>query len=563
MSTARRVFFYLVAGITLGIFAAGVGNLLSLIFDVTIKGPAQVGGIAFNQQQFSLGLAMTIIGGPLWFMFWRAIQHRVTGNQEEIGAGMRKFYLNLILLVTALTGLTNFGGFLIWLIAGVQIASFSAGGLAAFIVAGTIWYYHWRVSETEGHPSPAAKTLRRWYVYYLSGFGLVWLAAGPVFLINSAVVSLPVVGTIVRGQFWNGTSQMSVVWIVLGGITWYFHWSRMAKDDFDSVLRQVYFYLLAIFGAAIAALVALTITIYQIFIWIFGGVTTSAGQHFQFLGWTIPTILVGVGIWAYHRSLAQEEASQTNERWLSPQRIHFYLMSFLGLGTLVSGLITIFGLFLGLIISGASTQIATVPGWWRGQLSLSLALLLVGTSMWLYYWSRILQRAVAGGVAEWRSRSRRIYLYVIVGATIIAMAASLVNIVYQLLNAILQSTSALDVLRNSKWSLQALIVAAPLLWFHWQITRADQKSGAEAAAVHKNVTFLAGAQMEAVISRIEDKLSYKIRVLHKVEPPGAQVPVLSDEEIAVLTDGIQSASTSKVLLVAMEGRILVMPYIEK
>ena len=563
MSTARRVYFYLVTGITLGIFAAGVGNMLSLIFDVTIKGPAQVGGISFNQQQFSLGLAMTIIGGPLWFMFWRAIQHRVTGNQEEIGAGMRKFYLNLILLVTALTGLNTLGGFLIWLIAGVQLASFSAGGLAAFVVAGIIWYYHWRVSETEGHPSPASRTLRRWYVYYLSAFGLVWLAAGPVLLINSAVVSLPVVGTIVRGQFWNGTSQMSVVWIVLGGLTWYFHWSRMASGDFDSVLRQVYFYLLAIFGAAIAALVALTVTIYQIFIWIVGGVTASAGQHFQFLGWAIPTILVGVAIWAYHRSLAEEEASQTNERWLSPQRIHFYLMSFLGLGTLVSGLVAIFGLFLGFIVSGASTQIAEAPGWWRGQLSLSLALLLVGTLMWLYYWSRILQRAVAGGIAESQSRSRRIYLYVIVGASIVALAASLVNVVYQLLNGILQSTSGLDILRYSKWSLQALIVAAPLLWYHWQITRADQKSGAEVAAVHKAVTFLAGTQMEAVISRLEDKLGYKIRVLHKVEPPGAQTPVLSEEELAVLAGEIQSASTAKVLLVAMGGRILVMPYIEK
>ncbi|MDO8716756.1 MAG: DUF5671 domain-containing protein [Dehalococcoidales bacterium] len=563
MSTARRVYFYLVTAITLGIFAAGVGNLLSLVFDVIIKGPAQVGGISFNQQQFSLGLAMTIIGGPLWFMFWRAIQNRVTGNQEEIGAGMRKFYLNLILLVTAITGLNSLAGFLIWLIAGVPQEAFSSGGLAAFIVAGIVWYYHWRVSETEGHPSPAAKTLRRWYVYYLSAFGLVWLAAGPVLLINSAVVSLPVVGTIVRGQFWNGTSQMSVVWIVLGGLTWYFHWTRMARDDFDSVLRQVYFYLLAIFGAAIAALVALTVTIYQIFIWIFGGVTTSAGQHFQFLGWAIPTILVGVGIWAYHRSLAQEEASQTNERWLSPQRIHFYLMSFLGLGTLVSGLVAIFGLFLGFIISGAGTQIAEAPGWWRGQLSLSLALLLVGTLMWLYYWSRILQRAVTGGLAESRSRSRRIYLYVIVGASIVALAASLVNIVYQLLNTVLQSTSGLDLLRYSKWSLQALIVAVPLLWYHWQITRADQKSGAEAAAVHKNVTFLAGAQMEAVISRLEDKLGYKIRVLHKVEPEGAQIPVLSDEELAVLAGEIQSAPSTKVLLVTIGGRILVMPYLEK
>ena len=565
MSTARRVYFYLVTGITLGIFAAGVGQLLALIFDITIRSPylTQVGGRAFNQQQFSLGLAMTIIGGPLWFMFWRAIQRRVTGNQEEIGAGMRKLFLNLILVVTALTWLTSTSNFLMWLIAGVPLAPFSAGGLAALIVAGIIWYYHWRVSETEGHHSPVARTLRRWYVYILSGFGLVWLATGPVLLINSAIINLPIAGTIVRGQFWNSITQLSVAWIVLGGLAWYFHWFRMARADFDSVLRQVYFYLLAILGGVIAALVALTISLYLIFIWAFGGVTIPIGQHFQFLGWSIPTILVGAAVWAYHRWLAQEEASQTHERWLSPQRIHFYLMSFLGLGTLVSGLITLFGVLLGLIVTSISTQLAIAPGWWRGQLSLCLALLMVGTPMWLYYWSRALQRAIAGGVAEWRSRSRRIYLYVIVSVSIVALAASLVNIVYQLLNGLLQSSSGLNILRNSTWSIQTLIVAAPLLWYHWRIVRNDQRLGAEAAAVHKTVTLLADAQAGDLISRIEDKLGFKIRVLYEVEQPSEQILVLSDEELARLTNDIQAAPSTKVMLVALGGKIAVLPYREK
>lgn len=565
MSTARRVFFYLVTGITLGIFAAGVGQLLALVFDITIRSSylTQVGGSAFSQQQFSLGLAMTIIGGPLWLMFWRAIQRRVTGDHEEIGAGMRKFFINLILVVTAITWLNSASNFLMWLIAGVPLAQFSAPGLAAVIVAGSIWYYHWRVSENEGHPSPIAETLRRWYVYILSGLGLVWLASGPVLLINSAVIILPTAGTIIRGQFWNSVSQFGVAWMILGGLAWYFHWFRMARADFDSVLRQVYFYLLAILGGAIAALVALTISLYQIFIWIFGGVTISVGQHFQFLGWSIPTILVGIAVWAYHRMLAQGETSLTDERWLSPQRIHFYLISFLGLSTMVSGVITILGIFLGLTITSLSTQIAIAPGWWRGQLSLCLALLMVGTPMFLYYWSRILQRAIVGGVAEWRSRSRRIYLYVIVAASIVALAASLVNIVYQLLNGLLQSSSGLDMLRNSRWSIQTLIVAAPLLWYHWQIVRNDQRSGAEAAAIHKHVTFLAGPQAGNLISRIEDKLGFKIRVLYRVEEPGEQITALSDEELARLTDSIQAASSTRVMLVALDGKIAVLPYRRK
>ena len=349
MNTIRRFWFYAITLVTLGIFAAGVGQLLTLLFDMTIKGSylTQVGETTFNQQQLSLGLAMTVIGGPLWFFFWRAVQRRVKDNQEEIGAVMRKLFLNFILLETAIMGLTAASNFLRWLMAGVPLAEFSPSGLAIVIVAGIVWFYHWRVSEGEGHPSSAAKTLRRWYVYILAGFGLVWLAVGLVQLINTAVINLPIWGdTLVRGQFWNSTAQMNIALILLGGLTWYFHWFRMARDDFDSALRQVYFYLLTISGGAITALVASTILLYRFFIWVFGGTPISASPHFQFLGWAVPTILVGLAIWGYHSRLVQEEAGKVQEKRQSAQRVYFYLMSFLGLGTLAAGLSILLGILL-------------------------------------------------------------------------------------------------------------------------------------------------------------------------------------------------------------------------
>ena len=185
---------------------------------------------------------------------------------------IRKLFLNLILLITALIGVTSAAHLLKWLLAGVPFAEFSPSGLAIMIVAGIVWFYHWRVSESEGHPSPAAKTLRRWYIYVLTGFGLVWLAVGLVQLVNVAVINLPIWGnTLVRGQFWNNTAEISVAHILLGSAIWYFHWFHMAKDDFDSTLRQVYFYLLTISGGAIAALVSSAILLFRFFSWVFGG----------------------------------------------------------------------------------------------------------------------------------------------------------------------------------------------------------------------------------------------------------------------------------------------------
>jgi hypothetical protein len=566
MSTTRQVWFYIVTLITLVIFAVGVGQLLTLIFDVTIKGSylTQLGEANFNKQQLSLGLAMTVIGGPLWFLFWRAVQRRVKGNQEEIGAVIRKLFLNSILIETAIMGITATSNFLKWLMAGVPVAEFSSSVLAVMIVGGIVWFYHWRISESEGHPSPAARTFRRWYVYILSGFGLVWLSVGLVLLINTAVINLPVWGsTLLRGQFWDNTAQMSIAQLLLGGVTWYFHWFRMARDDFDSTLRQVYFYLLTISGGAIAALVASTILLFRFFIWMFGNAPISVSPHFQFLGWAVPTILVGLAIWGYHRRLVQEEADRVQEKRQSAQRVYFYLMSFLGLGTLVAGLSMIFGILVDLIIYAAGTSLIIATGWWRNQLALCLALLIIGAPLWIYFWNRILKRVQAGGIEEWRALSRRIFLYVTVGVSIIILAADLVNIIYQLLSGILQGNFGVNVLRNSKWSLQTLIVAAPLLWYHWQILRAEQRRGAETAIVRRNVTLLADDRKGELASRLESKLGFKIHLLFHAGQTSEELPALPDEEIDRLVNEIQSSPSNKILIVALGGKITVLPYQDK
>jgi hypothetical protein len=565
MSVTRRIYFYLVTFVALVVFVIGISQLLTLLFDVTLRDSTliQIGGEAYNMRQFSLGLAMIVIAGPLWFFFWRSIQKRVTGNLEEIGSAMRKLFLNLILLTTAFSGLGTASAFLKWLMDGVPLTRLPSGELATLIVSAGIWFYHWRVSEREGHPSPTAKTLRRWYVYILSGFGLVWLSIGIVVLISAAVLTLPVwTDTLISGQFWNDTTRMGISWILLGGATWYFHWFRMARGDIESVLRQVYFYLLAISGGAIATLVALTTTVYQVLKWIFGAVTVSAGQHFQFLGWSLSTILAGVAIWGYHRQLVQEEQAHMVERQLSAQRVHLYLMSFLGLGTLVTGLIYLFGILLGLIIGSVSTPAAGSPGGWKDSLSLCLALLMVGTPLWLYYWGKVLKLSETGGVEEWRARSRRIFLYIIVGAAIGTLIASLVNIVYQVLNGLLQGNFGVQVLRAIRWSLQTLIVAAPLLWYHWRIIRTDQHRGAEAMAVQKTVTLVASDRTGELASRLVEKLGYKIRVLYPVSPI-EETALISDEEIMQVVTNVQNAPSTTVLLVALGGRIIVLPYQEK
>jgi hypothetical protein len=461
-------------------------------------------------------------------------------------------------------GIVAASDFFRWLLAGLKKAEFSPSALAIFVVAGLVWFYHWQVSESEGHPSPAAKTLRRWYVYVLSVFGLVWLAIGLVHLINTAVSNLPVWGNVlVSHTFWDSAAQISIAHLILGGAAWYFHWFRMARGDLDSTLRQVYFYLLAISGGAIAALVASTILIFRFLNWALGGAPASSSPYFQFIGWAVPTIIVGLAIWGYHQRLAQEEAGRVQDKRQSAQRIYYYLMSFLGLGTMVAGLSIFFGILIDLIIYAVGISLTAAGGWWRSQLALCLALLIVGTPIWIYYWNGVLKRVQAGGSEEWRALSRRIFLYVIVGASIINLAADLINIIYQLLSKGLQGDFGVNVLRSSKWSLQTLIVAVPLFWYHWQILRSDQRRGAESAIKRRNVTLLAVDRTGVLAAQIENKLGYKIKVLYQVGPTVETLSELPDVEMDKLVNEIQTSPGDAVILLLSGGKVITLPYKDK
>ncbi|MDD2252424.1 MAG: DUF5671 domain-containing protein [Dehalococcoidales bacterium] len=563
VSLARHVWLYLLMLISLGIFAAGIGQLLTLLFDITIGSSyiSSIGGRSFDMQRLALGLAMTVIGGPLWFLFWNAARRRIIQNPAEAGSIVRKFYLSLLMVITALTFLPTISGFFQWLLSGVPLGRFSSGELATAIVTGVIWFCHWRISTREGRLTPAAKTIHRWYVYILSAFGLVWLASGIIVFITTTTESLPIWGNSFTGSsFWNEATHSAVSQIVFGSVTWYFHWFRMAKGDVASALRQVYFYLFAITGGALLALISATFFLYSTLSWFFGAVSASAGEHFQFLCWTVPAMIVGTAIWTYHRTLAQEEAEKVEERRESARRVYIYLMNFLGLSTTVAGVVMLFGIVLELVISALSTALTPAPGWWREQLAVSLAMLAVGMPLLIYYWNLALKRSRDEAVVEWQALSRRIFLYTVVGIAIIALTAGSVNIVYQVISGVLESTASVEVLRSSRWSLQAVLAATPVLWYFWQVLRADQRHGSEASIAKKDITLLVSDPNNTLSSALQAELGYKIRLL-KTEPSPYDVPIIySDEEIANLAGEIQSTPSEKIMLVAEGGRILLLPY---
>lgn len=560
MTTVKRFFLYALAIINLGIFAGGVTTLLTLVFDLLF---GDTGWRSYSQGQLSIGLAMFVIAGALWFLFWRIIQKEVSGDIAEAGATIRKFYLNLVLTVTAITGLTNLFMFLRWILSGVKTDDFPSGAVSLLIVTGCLWFYHRSVEDKEGQPSPAAKTLRRWYTYILVAVGLSWLTNGLVQILNASSFYLPVWGTYtIRGSLWGNVLSENLSWMVIGALTWWYFWFRVAKDDYQSVLRQVYLYLMTITGSTVAGLVALVTILFKLLYLAFDG-ATGDDLYFRFLGWTIPTMIVAAAVWFYHRKIVEEEAEQLGVNKFSPRRLYLYLMGFIGLGTMISGIVFLLSVILDRVFDLFSATRIFSSGWWGEQLSLSLALLLVGVPIWIYYWRNILHMVEEGGVTERGARSRRVFLYAVLGLSIIAAVSTLVIIVYQVINGSLQGDFSTEFLRNIIWSLSGFLVALPVLIYHWRVLREDQNLGAETLHRRKKVTIIAGEEAGGMVDRIEEKLGFHAKRLVYKGEIRIEIPAMTDEEIESLVNDIGLAGGDAVILDITGGSARLLPYGEK
>jgi hypothetical protein len=559
MSTVRRFFLYVLSFITLGMGVAGTGLLISLGLDLAVKGAATLaaGRPFFIQQQLSLGVALLVIGAPLWWFFWRSIRRNLVTYPAESGAALRRLFLSLVLGASAGTGLVVGAGFLTWLLGGAGIPLFSGGDAAAVLVCAPVWFYHWRVAGRDASHSPGALTLRRWYVYILSAWGLAWLTAGLVRVASSALLELPVWGGAVQSDFWGYETRQAASWVLLGIPAWYFHWFRAARGDIDSTLRQVYLFLFCVMGGVIASVVAVAWSLDGVFLYFLGGVTSAAGSHFQFFTWTLPLGLAGAGVWLYHQRVTGEEAESISFRRQTARRVYLYLVSFIGLMSLAAGVAMLVGSVIDLSV-GSAGVLAVSRNYWREQLSIALAIILYGAPLWVLYWRRVVAMAAGGGLAETGAVSRRVFLYGVVVIAILALVADLVFIIYRVLNSILQGQTGLEVLRIVEWAIGAVLAMAPVLAYHWRILMHERKAGAEPTGERKTVTLILPPSLAGVAASLETELGYRVKLM---VASGDHLPLgLAPEALDQMAAGIRSAPPGKVMVVMVDGALRIIPY---
>jgi Domain of unknown function (DUF5671) len=506
MQTARRIYLYLMSAVGLGMASFGLWQLLTLAFERVSR---QLGGSlidtiseADTRSQLSLALALVAVAGPLWAIHWGLIGRGVrsaTIGEPERAAPLRAFHVAIVELVALGVALVNGSTVVTSLIRGVigrpsPYDGGAEGALAAVLIGGAVWAFHaWvrRGDERAGPLSASAAWWPRLSWYILMAAGVVMLCFGVAQLLQ-ALLDLAVGRSIVDGSILNGEAEWWVDPVVggmgsilIGGGTWLGPWlgldRRLRSSDWTgpsertSAVRKAFLTGALVFGAAATLFGAVT-GLSAALSWLLGAgpstdpavaVQDAVGPSISFLAFTC------VWWWSRRQSLAEGAGAWPEGGVAATRRLAGYAAAAVGLGFAGVGAGWLIGLVLDVALGGQRTVIAGADVW-RQELATYVADLVVGTPLWLWHWTVATRRRVADSGVEATAPARRVYLYLVLAATLISSVSGLALIAYRLFGIVLGATSPPNIVSELSTPVGAVFVGALIVGYHAVVMRADQ-----------------------------------------------------------------------------------------
>ena len=510
MQTARRLYLYLMSGISLGVMLVGLTMLLTVVFNAIGVGRGVfAGGDQSNREQLSLAAALIVVGLLVWSVHWLFVERSLRANNpshdEERASGVRALYLTVVLavllifgvlagiqllqvLVRTVMGVSDGGGFGF---AGIALS----GSLATLLVTAVAWAYHARVRRRDLDAGPlagAAAWIPRVYLYGAGLVGLIMTGVNVGGLLSNVLGVLLGDAPDFGGEDFRQRQAADAIAGVIGwGIVWLGHWwyatSLMRDTRWRGVserharLRLAYFVgaimasaigIIAFGSQALSAVLAMALGVADEF-----GSTPDAAIA---IGLPIASMLPWpVAWWLHVRWMRAESMEADGPDWIATvDRLEAGAVALVGALAGAIGTAATMGLLIDVALGGNRTE----GTFWRVELSGFMSLAAIGVVIWLWNWSRLERRRAAAPVVEAGSTVRRSYLLIVVAAALISSLGSLAFVLYRLFNAVLQVDQFGNQASALSSPLGALVVAGSMALYHGLAVRRDQRVRAQATA---------------------------------------------------------------------------------
>ena len=474
MKTIRRLYFYLVAFISMEVVLWGLIGLARSIFSDSVGS---------DSNDLAQALALILVGVPVFGIHWWAAQRSARADAEEHASGVRAFFLYAVLFALFVPIAQSAWALLnriLLQLADIQLSRALLGGsqnfadnLISVIMNGIIGAYFLQVLRddwTKVGEKSSLRLTRRIYRYLWVLYALGMSVAGV-----QQVLRYLLSGTATGQQEWfmNGLALLLV-----GAPIWYWAW-KTVQDALDetgersSLLRLGVLYFLSLAGV-ITVLSAAGIVVKELLDLLFDNTWKTFIRDIRSpLSIGIP---LGV-VWAYYGNWLKRDLDAVPDapRRASMNRLYAYTLAFIGLGATFSGVAMLVSFFINLLRDTKLTSSGDL-------LTSALATLIVGLPLWLRWWRPMQAEALAEdaeGEHARRSLTRKIYLYIAIFSGVIGGMAAAVSLVSLLLEALLDSPAS-NFISNTLDSLEMLTLFGVLLAYHWKTL---QKDGTRQSAV--------------------------------------------------------------------------------
>jgi hypothetical protein len=487
MKSIRRLYFYLVALISIEVVVWGLVGLLRSVVDRTVSGGAEA---------LAQALALILVGVPIFLIHWLWAQRASAREEEEKTASLRAVYLYAILLGTLIPVVQNVLSFVNRALVqstglGVERA-FSAfrnqtlaDNLIAIGMNLIVAAYFWNVLRGEWGTLKDRENfsdVRRLYRYLWMLYGLLMTVFGAQQILRFLFyIPGDVLGEVGREVVVNGTALL-----VIGTPVWIYSW-RVIQDsladpaEMGSTLRLGILYLLAL-GGVITVITTAAMVVNILVSRLLGAGWTL--QHFiQQLGGPI-SVGVPLGmVWAYYGYWLNRHIEAVGDavRQAGMKRLYNYILAFIGLVVSFVGVATLFNF----IIDMATSRSFLMGDASRSSLATSIASLVVGLPLWLMTWRPMQSEATTKGeMGDHARRSvlRKTYLYLALFASVIGGMATAVGLVYQLIRVVLTGDVGSDFVNTLLNLIQLLFLFVVVLVYHLSVLRVDGASTADSLA---------------------------------------------------------------------------------
>ena len=482
MLTVRRLYILAAAFIGLLIFMQSSSELLRLALLIVPQDPDFGLGSDWWRDRLSLNLALLVVATPLWLGHWVWAQRLARDSAEERSALRSLFFLGA-LGVTIIQTAGAAGEILYVPLARLAGDSFATlellDNLAEFLVYGLFWAYHIRQRPPARFQVGTAATITRWY-WYAASFGSLGLLVTSVIPLLATILQRLLGVDAVNSAWWELPVANNIAWIIVGSVGWAYHWARIQGEISDaqslelrSALRKVYLYATVGLGAA-GALLAVGRILYWILLNALGAVDEELGFIDDFAR-VVPIALVAATAWYYHRYHLQRDATLVAElpQQAAIRRVYSYILTAIGIALLAVGAYGILSLVIG-ILTGEAETLDLPENFLRQKLSLYVTLLFVGLVAWVWYWRQIQQQVDADESGEEQSSLvRRIYLYAVASASVIAVVIAIGTLLYEALRSVLGIEAWSGLIDSLRTNASVALVAITLLAYHVRILRRE------------------------------------------------------------------------------------------